>query len=39
MSVEVCFLSFDDIRERGIPGDVDVIINAGAANTAFAGGE
>ena len=39
MSVEVCFLSFDDIRERGIPGDVDVIINAGAANTAFSGGE
>lgn len=38
-SVDVAFLSFDDIREKGIPGDVDVIINAGAAQTAFSGGE
>ncbi len=37
--VDVVFLSFDDIREKGIPKDVDVIINAGAAGTAFSGGE
>lgn len=39
MGVDVMFLSFDDIREKGIPGDVDVIINAGAAGTAFSGGK
>ena len=38
-SVDVVFLSFDDIKKTGIPEDVDVIINAGAANTAFSGGE
>ncbi len=38
MGVDVIFLSFDDIREKGIPKDVDVIINAGAADTAFSGG-
>lgn len=38
MSVDVCFLSFDDILEHGIPEDVDVIINAGDAHTAFSGG-
>ncbi len=38
-SVEVVFLSFDHIREKGIPEDVQVIINAGAAGTAFSGGE
>lgn len=37
-SVDVMFLSFDDIRRSGIPGDVDVVINAGAAETAFSGG-
>lgn len=37
--VDVTFLSFDDIRADGIPGDVDVIINAGDAGTAFSGGE
>ncbi len=37
-SVDVVFLSFDDIRETGVPKDVDVIINAGAAGTAFSGG-
>lgn len=38
-SVDVSFISFDDIRERGIPEDIDVIINAGDAMTAFSGGE
>ncbi len=38
-SVDVVFLSFDDIRKEGIPEDIDVIINAGAAETAFSGGE
>lgn len=37
--VDVAFISFDDIRENGIPGDIDVIINAGAAQTAYSGGE
>ena len=39
MAVDVVFLSFDDIREHGIDKDIDVIINAGAAGTAFSGGE
>lgn len=38
-AVDVVFLSFDDIRENGIPADIDVIINAGDAGTAFSGGE
>ena len=38
MSVDVCFLSFDDILESGIPADIDVIINAGDAKTAYSGG-
>lgn len=38
-SVDVVFLSFDDIRNEGIPEDIDVIINAGAAGTAFSGAE
>lgn len=37
--VDVTFISFDDIREGGVPEDVDVIINAGDAGTAFSGGE
>ena len=37
--VDVVFLSFDDIKKQGIPADIDVIINAGAARTAFSGGE
>ncbi len=37
--VDVVFMSFDDIRKNGISEDVDVIINAGAAGTAFSGGE
>lgn len=37
-SVDVKFISFDDIRESGVPKDIDVIINAGDAGTAFSGG-
>ncbi|MBY7142853.1 1,3-beta-galactosyl-N-acetylhexosamine phosphorylase [Virgibacillus sp. NKC19-3] len=38
-AAEVSFISFDDVIENGIPNDVDVIINAGDAGTAFSGGE
>lgn len=38
-AVDVTFLSFRDLREHGIPEDIDVIINAGDAGTAFSGGE
>ena len=38
-SVDVSFISFDDILENGIPSDIDVIINAGDAMTAFSGEE
>lgn len=38
-SVDVTFLSFADIKENGIDEDIDVIINAGDAGTAFSGGE
>ncbi|MDO5699930.1 MAG: 1,3-beta-galactosyl-N-acetylhexosamine phosphorylase [Bowdeniella nasicola] len=34
---DVRFLSFDDIR-AGVPQDISVLINAGAAGTAFSGG-
>lgn len=39
MPVELEFLSFDDLKEDGIPEDVSVIINAGDAGTAFSGGD
>lgn len=38
-SVDVTFISFDELLEHGIPADIDVIINAGDANTAFSGGD
>ncbi|MFD2211312.1 1,3-beta-galactosyl-N-acetylhexosamine phosphorylase [Virgibacillus halophilus] len=38
-AVDVSFISFDDIIANGVPEDVDVIINAGNAGTAFSGGE
>lgn len=38
-AVDVQFLRFDEIRENGVPADIDVIINAGDAGTAFSGGE
>ena len=39
MSVDTTFISFDDILEKGIPEDVDVIINAGIVDDAWSGGE
>ncbi len=39
LAVNVKFISFDDIRERGIDSDIDVIINVGAEGTAYSGGE
>ncbi|MCI8472146.1 MAG: 1,3-beta-galactosyl-N-acetylhexosamine phosphorylase [Clostridiales bacterium] len=38
MAVNVRFIRFSDIVENGIPEDIDVIINAGDAGTAFSGG-
>ncbi|KRM71205.1 1,3-beta-galactosyl-N-acetylhexosamine phosphorylase [Lacticaseibacillus brantae] len=38
-AVDVSFLSFSDILANGIPEDLDVIINVGAAGTAFSGGD
>ncbi|MGB4659621.1 MAG: 1,3-beta-galactosyl-N-acetylhexosamine phosphorylase [Mobilitalea sp.] len=37
-SVEVSFLSFAEVKEHGIPKDIEVIINAGDEGTAFSGG-
>lgn len=39
MAVDVEFLSFDDVLERGIDPGIDVIINAGVVGTAFSGGD
>ncbi len=39
LPVEVSFISFSDILNNGIPGDVDVIINAGRVGNAWSGGE
>ncbi|MEE1296642.1 MAG: 1,3-beta-galactosyl-N-acetylhexosamine phosphorylase, partial [Bifidobacterium sp.] len=39
MRVNVRFVSFDDVLERGIDPDIDVVINAGPADTAFSGGD
>jgi 1,3-beta-galactosyl-N-acetylhexosamine phosphorylase len=36
---DVSFISFDDIREKGVPDDTGVIINAGDAGTAWSGGD
>lgn len=38
MAVDVRFISFDDVK-NGVPGSIDVIINAGLAGTAYSGGE
>ena len=37
--VDVSFISFEDIRQHGVPEDLDVIINAGDAGTAWSGGD
>ncbi len=36
---DVCFLSFDEIIEKGIPADVKALINAGSAYSAWSGGD
>ena len=38
LDVDVEFISFDDLKD-GVPSDIDVIINAGDAHTAFSGGD
>lgn len=37
-SIDVVFMSFDDVLEQGIAEDIDVIINVGSVGTAFSGG-
>jgi 1,3-beta-galactosyl-N-acetylhexosamine phosphorylase len=39
LPAEIEFISFTDIREKGIPDDIGTIINWGAANSAWSGGE
>lgn len=39
MPVDVEFISFEDIKAKGISKDIGVIINAGDAKTAWSGGE
>lgn len=39
MSVDVQFISFEDVLDKGIDPSIDVIINAGDAGTAFSGGD
>ncbi|MCQ2815448.1 MAG: 1,3-beta-galactosyl-N-acetylhexosamine phosphorylase [Bacilli bacterium] len=39
LPVDVSFISFDDIINKGINKDIDVIINVGDEQTAFSGGE
>lgn len=39
MPVDVEFLSFDEVKENGIPKDVRVLLNYGMADSAWSGGE
>ncbi|UJF15349.1 1,3-beta-galactosyl-N-acetylhexosamine phosphorylase [Jeotgalibaca sp. MA1X17-3] len=39
MPVDVTFISFDEVIESGVPEGIDVIINAGDAETSFSGGD
>ena len=39
MAVDVSFISFDDVLNTDILNEIDVVINAGDAETAFSGGE
>lgn len=39
MPFEVKFLNFDEIRTEGVPSDIKVLINAGAAGSAWSGGD
>ena len=36
---EVEFLSFNEVLDQGVPSDIGVLINAGAAGTAFSGAQ
>lgn len=38
LPLDIRFISFDDIREHGIPKDIKVILNAGQAGSAWSGG-
>src|SRR5699024_1529320 len=38
-AVDVDFISFSDVRQNGVPEDVDVVLNVGDAGSAFSGGE
>ena len=38
-AVDIQFISFDEVVEGGVPKDIDVLINAGDAGTAFSGGD
>lgn len=39
LPIDVEFVSLDEVREKGVPAGVDVLINAGRLNTAWSGGE
>jgi 1,3-beta-galactosyl-N-acetylhexosamine phosphorylase len=39
LPVEVQFLSFDDIRKKGVPSGLDVLVNVGMAGSAYSGGK
>ena len=38
LPIDVCFIGLEDVAKNGIPDDVDVVINAGLADTAWSGG-
>lgn len=38
LAVNVKFISFEDVRNKGIDADIDVLINVGAEGTAYSGG-
>lgn len=38
LPLEVVFLSFDDLRAKGVPKDVGVLVNVGRAGSAWSGG-
>lgn len=38
LPLDVVFLSFDDLRKKGVPKDVKVLVNCGRAGTAWSGG-
>ncbi len=39
LPLDVVFMSFDDVLAHGFPEDAKVVINAGAANSAWSGGD